>query len=268
MRRLLPYLAAALLALATDLVLNAISNTVSVPRRYNLLLPVAFAVLVVVTAAVDAYQSDAASGSKNGNKARVTPPPDSEVFTAERRKKADRMAIAVIQIPLWFFSVFLVPGLIGQGISFAIGTTAQHGLKDVADPGEGVPLALIGVLLGIWLVSFTRKHMLGIRARLWISSKGILLKDANGEFSIDWKNVNSFYTSSTFGRGTWLVASVRDDSPLIFRGKTSTLYDANQKVIKICNLDSIGIRKSAVDAALSYRRPRPPAPWIPPAGMS
>jgi hypothetical protein len=254
MRRLIPYLITSLLALTTDLVVNAMSNSVTIPRRFDLLLPLVYAFLIIVTAIIDFRENRDPSGRGSSQKRTADrPPPDSELLIGRKRRKAESSSLEGIWYRGWMYlaSVIGSPVLIAYGIGISLGKAYAR----YPNPGEGVPMIVIGLIMIIWLVAYIRKYQVGKRTRIWISSDGVIIDDLDGRLAVSWKDVKDFYTTSSVIGGTWLLASVRHDSPLIFRGETSERYDPTQGSIKLCNLRAAGIKGHRVDAALKYRHP-------------
>jgi hypothetical protein len=153
-----------------------------------------------------------------------------------------------------FYSFFfaLCLAVLGTVIMFS-----RIGLHGRAAVGLGLPLALIG-----WtILALFYRFGYGIRAYLEVDADGVTFKGSRGgrtlreRLFIRWADVIDFTIAEAENTGgPWLAAIPPPGSSLVFHGPTSRLYDTENNLILICNLDDVGIQKHVVTGALNRWR--------------
>jgi hypothetical protein len=159
-----------------------------------------------------------------------------------------------LAISLQVYSFLFAVNFVVFGTIIMFGRIGLHGRPAVE---IGLSVALIGWIILALLYRFAY----GVHACLAVSADGVMFKGSRGRtlrehLFIRWTDVIDFtITEAEHTGGPWLAAIPPAGSPLIFHGPTARLYDAENNLILICNLDDAGIQKHVVTGALRHWRP-------------
>jgi hypothetical protein len=231
MRNALGIIGGAALAVALDVAVKLVADSIPAPRKYFFIAPIFLLGLVAVKVVADSSGKRARPPRR---KASPSPGRGPHVISGSRQK----IGCSRFLVGAAFVFAGLVTNYTAIALAFA-GHPTRESKGIVASAGLAFTLVLYGLAV---------RRFIGTKVRLTFSDAGVSVKDNRGTLLLGWNDATNFRTIQVSRYRALLVA---DPAPSSSWYLQKWEFDQDDKFVKLCELTESGILPDAVDAALA-----------------